>query len=478
DIGLMLPSTPLHYLLFHPELCDGNAGDSLDCLVMTSGNPPGIPLCLGNREAKRKLAEIADIFLFHDRDIVVRADDSVIFPAWPDNGLSSSCMVRRARGYTPLPTILPTPVKQKKNQSILGVGAELKNTFCLTRDREAFVSQHIGDLTTGECLSFYERTFSHLLSLLEITPQIVVRDLHPDYSSTFFARNISDQLHIPLIALQHHVAHICAVMAEQKIAHKVIGIALDGTGYGVDGTLWGGELFLVEPCHWQRIGRFSPIFLPGGEAAIQSPWRIAEALCMQTGLHGHAPWHEGRERLVPAIRERIAHGVNCPVSSSCGRLFDAVSALGGLCFDITYEGQAAIRLEQAQDFNEKGCYHMPITQNGPLLEADVQALFSQAVVDRERPRIMARRFHKGLANGLAEWARRASDIYRVNEIVLAGGVFNNRTLLAETTQELSAHGLNPVTPSAFPCGDGAISLGQAFWGDMLLCSDACIEADS
>jgi hydrogenase maturation protein HypF len=474
----MLPSTPLHHLLFHPEFCGGNAEDSLDCLVMTSGNPPGIPLCLGNREAKNKLAEIADLFLLHDRDIVIRADDSVIFPALPDAGLTSPSMVRRARGYTPVPALFPARASQKNNQSILGVGGELKNTFCLTRNREAFVSQHIGDLTTAESLKYYENTYSHLLALLEVTPQIVVRDLHPDYASTFFAKNLSSQLQIPLIALQHHAAHICAVMAEKKIARTVIGIALDGTGYGVDKTLWGGELLLVEPCRWHRIGRFTPILLPGGEAAIKSPWRIAEALWMQNDLHGHAPWHEGREESLPAIREMIAHGVNCPTSSSCGRLFDAVSALGGLCFDITYEGQAAIRLEQAQDVNEKGFYHMPIVQNDTLLEADVQTLFMQAAEDRDRPQIMASRFHKGLAKGLAEWACKASDIYRINEIVLAGGVFNNRSLLAETIRELSSHGLIAVTPSAFPFGDGALSLGQAFWGDMVLCSGECIATDS
>ncbi|MBQ3892592.1 MAG: carbamoyltransferase HypF [Mailhella sp.] len=470
DIGLMLPSTPLHHLLFHPELCGGDAGDSPDCLVMTSGNPPGTPLCIGNREARRMLDGIADLFLFHDRDIVVRADDSVVFPAWPDKGLPSSGIIRRARGYTPAPSLLPAHDNRKPDQSILGVGAELKSTFCLTRGKEAFVSQHIGDLATAECFGFYEKTFRHFLSLLEVTPQLIVRDLHPDYSSTLFAKQFSEQSHIPLIALQHHVAHICAVMAEHTIAHTVIGIALDGTGYGGDGTLWGGELLLVGPCRWQRIGRFSPILLPGGEAAIRSPWRIAEALCMQHGIIGHAPWHDGRERLRSALHEMIDHGMNCPETSSCGRLFDAVSALGGLCFDITYEGQAAIRLEQAQDANENGYYDLPIAEKNTLLEADVHVLFREAAGDRDRPGIMARRFHRGLAKGLAKWACKASETYQADDVILAGGVFNNRTLLAETMHELSNLGLNPVAPSAFPFGDGAISLGQAYWGDLMLCA--------
>lgn len=475
SIGLMLPSTPLHHLLFHPEWAGGDKKDALPALVMTSGNPHGAPICLGNREAKTRLADMADLFLFHDRDILVRVDDSVLFPA--EDGDASepaapTLMVRRARGFVPEPVILPDRPFLSPGDSVFAAGAELKHTFCLTRGNEAFLSQHAGDVSRPENLAFFEETLHHLLGLLEVEPSLVVRDLHPDYLSSRLADDFAGQRGLQTLTLQHHVAHVCAVMAEHRVVAPVLGLALDGSGLGDDDTIWGGELLLVQPGFWQRLGRFSPFPLPGGESAIRSPWRTAQGLWRKAGLSDAAlPWLTGspeREKLAPMMDEMLKHDIRCPKTSSCGRLFDAVSALAGLCFDITYEGQAAIRLEEAQDKREQGAYHLPVLERDGLLEADVTAFFAEAARDRNRPAILARRFHRGLAAGLARWARMAADASGVTTVALCGGVFNNRTLLAELPVELRALGLTPLIPSGIPSGDGGIALGQALWGDWFL----------
>ena len=436
----------------------------------------GAPICLGNREARQRLGTMADLFLFHDRDILVRVDDSVVFPAEDASEsrgrpAAPALMVRRARGFVPEPIRLPERPSLSSSDAVLAVGAELKHTFCLTRGSEAFLSQHIGDVSRPENLAFFEETLRHLLGLLEVEPRLVVRDLHPDYLSSRLADDIARQRGLPELSLQHHVAHVCAVMAEHRCTDPVLGLALDGSGLGDDGTIWGGELLLVGPGSWQRTGRFSPFALPGGEAAIRSPWRTAQALWQAAALpDGKQPWlgDPERDRLAPMLGEMLRRGIRCPLTSSCGRLFDAVSALCGLCFDITYEGQAAIRLEEAQDRTETGAYDLPLRENHGLLEADVTAFFAQACNDRTHPARLARRFHRGLALGLARWTRMAADRTGITRVVLCGGVFNNRTLLAELPAELHRLGLTPLLPSALPSGDGAIALGQALWGDWFL----------
>lgn len=475
SIGLMLPSTPLHHLLFHPEWAGGSREDALPALVMTSGNPHGAPLCLGNREALERLGQMADIFLLHDRDILVRVDDSVLFPAGDENvpgPKAPALMVRRARGFVPEPVPLPERPFLSSGDSVFAAGAELKHTFCLTRGPEAFLSQHIGDVSRPESLAFFEETLQHLLGLLEVEPRIVVRDLHPDYLSSRLADDFARERGLPELQLQHHVAHVCAVMAEHRITTPVLGLALDGSGLGDDGTVWGGELLLVQPGTWQRLGRFSPFALPGGEAAIRSPWRTAQALWRAADLPDvERPWLAGspeREKLAPMVDELLRRNIRCLQTSSCGRLFDAVSALCGLCFDITYEGQAAIRLEEAQDRNETGAYALPVQEKNGLLEADVTTLFRQACHDIAEPGRLARRFHRGLARGLARWARAAADQTGIVDVALCGGVFNNRTLLAELPEELRRLGLTPLLPSKLPSGDGSIALGQALWGDWFL----------
>ena len=475
SIGLMLPSTPLHHLLFHPEWAGGRSEDALPALVMTSGNPHGAPLCLGNREARERLDHMADLFLFHDRDILVRVDDSVLFPAGEEGMPAPKApplMVRRARGFVPEPLLLPERPALSSADSVFAAGAELKHTFCLTRGAEAFLSQHTGDVSRPENLAFFEETLQHLLGLLEVEPRLVVRDLHPDYLSSRLADDFAHERGLPQLQLQHHVAHVCAVMAEHRIATPVLGLALDGSGLGDDGTVWGGEMLLVQPGAWQRIGRFSPFALPGGEAAIRSPWRTAQALWREAELaDGKQPWLAGcaeRKHTALLVDEMLQRNIRCPRTSSCGRLFDAVSALCGLCFDITYEGQAAIRLEEAQDRTEQGAYDLPVREKSGLLEADIHALFREAAGDTASPARLARRFHRGLALGLARWARAAADSTGVTAVALCGGVFNNRTLLAELPEELHRLGLSPLLPSKVPTGDGSIALGQALWGDWFL----------
>lgn len=482
SIGLLLPYTPLHHLLFHPAASGGSPDQALRALVMTSGNAGGEPLCLGNREARARLGDIADVFLFHNRDILVRVDDSVLFAdaGGPDQGAVPPVMLtRRARGFVPEAlSLLPadSPV-----DSVFAAGAELRHTFCLTRGREAFISQHIGDLSRPGCLDFFEETLRHLLALLEVEPRLVVRDLHPDYASGRVAEAFARQHGLPVLALQHHFAHIHAVLAEHGRLEAALGLALDGSGLGEDGTIWGGELLFVHPGAGvqRRVGRLRPFPLPGGEAAIREPWRTAEALWRQAELADTAPrpWLHGggelpgasgagRAALVPLLDEMLRRGVNCPLTSSCGRLFDAVAALCGLCGAISYEGQAAVLLEGAQDWTENGAYALPFTE-GPMLEADGAALFRAAAEDRSGGvpvGRVARRFHRGLAGGLADWARAGADQCGVSVVALGGGVLNNRTLAAELPVELRARGLTPLLPLACPPGDAAVALGQAAWG--------------
>ena len=520
SIGLVLPYTPLHHLLFHPEALGGDF-PALRALVMTSGNFGGEPICLGNREAKQSLATIADAFLLHDRDILVRVDDSVLFPGGCEqHGVVGEIirpeyqpvMVRRARGFVPAPLRLPglnlrpcgAPQGAGQN-SVLAVGANLKNTFCLTRGREAFVSQHIGDLDQAGSQQFFEEALEHLSRLLEVEPQAVIRDLHPDYPSSRLAEEYARRRGIPVFTLQHHFAHIYAVMAERGLAEPCLGLALDGTGLGADGTIWGGELLLASPNAsgltspgqaGERLGCFRPFPLPGGEAAIRSPWRIAESLCKLIDISDKKarPWLLSPQRLAmtPALMQMLERGVNCPQTSSCGRLFDAVAAVCGLCFDITYEGQAAVLLEEAQDRAEKGAYPFPLLEGKNLpgqgsivgapgssqdlcqcaslgLYLDSWALFQAAAEDKKNGvpvGKIARRFHQGLTKGLAAWVANAAGQRGLTKVVLAGGTFNNRTLQSELPQALREFGLQPILPCEYPPGDGHISLGQAYWGSL------------
>ncbi len=479
DVGLMLPYTPLHHVLL--RLYAETTGRPA-VLTATSGNAGGEPVSLGNREALLRLGGIADLFLLHDRDILIRADDSVI--RVPDAG-GDVLFFRRARGFVPSPIPLGN-----NGPCVLSLGAELKNTICLTKGADAFVSQHIGDVQNVETECFFRQAQQHLIGLLEVRPEVAVCDLHPDYVST----RCAEESGLPVLRLQHHFAHIHAVLAEHGHAAPALGLALDGTGWGEDGTVWGGELLFVHPeaaCAvpgpfgpstpdpaQRRLGRLSAFPLPGGEAAIREPWRIACGLaslvCPESDpvpLSGSVcPGDpEATCRIREAVRRLARHdGLR---TSSCGRLFDAVSAVLGLCSAISYEGQAAIRLEQAQDFEDRGMLDPRLREQDGLIELDAGELFRQVVELRAaglNAGAAARRFHRGLIEGLADLAAIGAEHTGVHHVALSGGVLQNMTVARELPEALRRRGLIPLTHRMLPPGDGGLSLGQAVWARFCL----------
>lgn len=501
NVGLVLPYTPLHQVLFevYAEMLPAGMPAAL---VMTSGNAGGEPICLGNREAIRRLLRIADVFLLHNRDILVRNDDSVagfvpVLPDMPpappiespielnvephgaphggpeaDAVTAAPLFYRRARGYVPEPVPLGAA-----GPCVLGAGPELKATLCLTRGDAAFVSQHVGDLQNLDTLGFYEEVAAHLEMVLETRPEAVVHDLHPDFLSTAFARELAARRGLPCLALQHHFAHAWAVLAEHGYAAggkgAALALVLDGTGLGEDGTIWGGEVLWVDTDSGEqrRLGRLRPFALPGGEAAIREPWRIA------LGLGGEADvpplQAAASESSVAAVREMLRRGVNCPLTSSAGRLFDAVAAGLGLCCRTTYEGQAALRLEAAQQNlpwtrEHRTARGVPVIveERSGLWELDSHALFAATVEKAhcESVPLAARAFHVGLAQGLADMVARAAVATDTRTVALGGGAMQNATLAALLPWLLRERGLRPLLPRRMPANDGAVSLGQAAWG--------------
>ncbi|SDF81114.1 Hydrogenase maturation protein, carbamoyltransferase HypF [Desulfovibrio legallii] len=491
QVGLMLPYTPLHAALF--DLLAARAALP-PVLVMTSANASGEPICLGNREALDRLERLADAWLLHDRDILVRVDDSVVTlqPGPAGTSAAQPLFYRRARGYVPRPVFLPP--QEAHGPCVLGTGAELKATFCLTRGREAFVGQHIGDLENPATLNFYEEAAAHLEALLEVRPAALVCDLHPDFLSTRYARERAARQGLPLWSLQHHAAHAAAVLAENGRYAPALALCLDGTGLGEDGTVWGGELLLLEldAPRWQRLGRLAPFALPGGDAAVREPWRIALSLAQRAGLED-ADWvtHDGgaQDAAIAAVKEMLRRKVNCPLTSSCGRLFDAAAAALGLCARTTYEGQAAIRLEDAAVRPEGGLERAtaaalrgetpppaawgtvePVWRDG-LWEVDSARLFGLTATARREGLPVgeaAARFHLRLAASLARMAAQAAGQHGVDAVGLSGGVLQNALLARLLPLALRAHGLTPLTHHELPPGDGGLSLGQAVWGRRLL----------
>jgi hydrogenase maturation protein HypF len=449
-LGAFLPYTPLHYLLFDTSPCKA--------LVMTSGNQSDEPIAADNEEARERLKEIADYFLFHDRDIYLRCDDSVsrVIRRAPR-------FIRRARGYVPTPVFLKEPVP-----SVLGVGAELKSTVCFTRGDEAFLSQHVGDLENLESLRSFELTIAHLERILEIRPQCIVHDLHPDYLSTRWAEA---QTGVERLAVQHHHAHIAAVMAERKLSGPVLGLALDGTGYGPDGTVWGGEILRVDDEGFERLGHFRQVPLPGGDKAVKEPWRMAvsylwslypndiERVCREL-LKGADPNKTG------IIVRMLERRINAPLTSSCGRLFDAVSSLAGLRDSVTYEGQAAIELEQAIE-PEDGQYEGDVRREQGSWIVDPFPMVAELIEDVRKsrsPGVIAARFHNGMISLLAAAALKVSEETGINRIALSGGVFQNAYLLQRLEERLIAMGLQVYSHMEVPPNDACIALGQAYIG--------------
>ncbi|MBN2847824.1 MAG: carbamoyltransferase HypF [Coriobacteriia bacterium] len=448
ECGVMLPYTPLHHLLL--EAFGG-------ALVMTSGNRSEEPIATGNTEALERLSDIADVFLLHDRDIYTRYDDSVVRHT-PDTGVE---FIRRARGYAPFPLEAPF----ESDVDILAAGPEQKNTFCLLTGTHAFVSQHIGDMENAETLASLEHGVALYERLFRVRPEIVAYDLHPEYLSTKHALSLG----LPTIGVQHHHAHIASVTAEHGIRERVLGVALDGTGYGTDGTIWGGEWLAADWAGFERVAHLRQLPLPGGAAAIRRPARMALGALAECGLLDHPGAAPIRARLLQGeettILAMIAHGLNTPRTSSMGRLFDAVAALAGVRDDTLYEGQAAIELEVLADPAAEGTYAFDIAaaEDGPLVvdSAPVLAAVLDDVAAGVAASAISARFHRSVVQAIVDGCLRAAPAAGTTTVALAGGVFMNRLVIAGAVRGLRQAGLIPLTHRRLPANDGGVAYGQA-----------------
>lgn len=464
-LGFMLPYSPLHHLLVK-----GLKGP----IVLTSGNLSDAPQCTANGEARTRLGGIADYWLLHDRAIVNRVDDSVarVVEGQPR-------ILRRARGYAPEP--IPMPAGFADAPAVLAMGSELKNSFCLLRDGQAVLSQHIGDLENAGTLADYQKNLSLYRRLFDHDPASVAVDRHPEYLSTKVGAELAHEQDLPLVSVQHHHAHIASCMAENGVpldAPPVLGIALDGLGAGEDGTLWGGEFLLADYRGFSRLGSLAPVPMPGGAQAIREPWRMAYAH-LRSSLGWRAFEREfGRLELAAWLRERplatlermCDTGLNTPMSSSCGRLFDAVAAAVGVCRErVDYEGQAAIELEALVDAaaleaaGPEG-YGFSIRRDGGLAAIDCaplwRALLGDLAAKTPMP-VMAARFHLGLAQAIVELASTLAHEQGVDTVALSGGVFQNRLLFEAISARLRVRGFTVLSHRRVPAGDGGLALGQA-----------------
>jgi hydrogenase maturation protein HypF len=457
NLGVMLPYTPLHYLLLEP-------GPGFpEALVMTSGNLSEEPIAYTNDGARERLAGLADAFLLHDRPIHTRCDDSVLRVVAPPGQTPQLMPIRRSRGYAPFPVRLP-----RAGAPLLATGAELKNTFCVTRDDYAFLSHHIGDLENYETLVAFEEGVAHLERLFRVRPEIVAYDLHPDYMATRYALERAAREGLAAVGVQHHHAHIAACLAEH--AHPgdrpVIGVAFDGTGYGSDGAIWGGEFLIADYATAERAAHLRYTPLPGGDRAVREPWRMALAALTAAGL----PWEEslppvryahslGENRL-PALAHQLTTGLNAPPTSSLGRLFDAAAALMGVSQAVNYEAQAAVEMEALADPAETGAY--PLTMTGDQIDPAplLAALLADHRAGVARPQ-MAARFHNGIAGMVIDVCRRLRDETGLTEVALSGGVWQNRTLLQRVLVLAEQSGFVVYSHQVVPANDGGLALGQA-----------------
>jgi len=458
-IGVMLPYTPLHYLLFSDS---PGEPPEFSALVMTSGNLSEEPIVTENEQAWQQLQSVADWFLFHNRDIYMRVDDSVVRTF---HGRERT--LRRARGYVPQPVDVGAPM-----QELLACGAELKNTFCLTKDRYAILSQHIGDLENYETLRFFEETLANLKKLFRVEPQAVAYDLHPNYMSSRYARAL------PLdrkIGVQHHHAHIASCMAENYLQGEVIGAAFDGTGYGSDGKIWGGEFLVATLASFERAAHFRYVPQPGGDAAVRQPWRMALSYLRDALGPGGLPEHLQLLQRVPAkefsvVDAMIVRRIHAIDSSSCGRMFDAVAALVGLGERVSFEGQAAIALESAADVETESRYGFNIAPFDPM-QIDMRQMTTEIVRDlslgRETAYISAC-FHNTVAAVVMEVCERIRKQRGLGRVCLSGGVFQNMRLLDRTVRQLESGGFEVFLHSLVPPNDSGIALGQAVVANAVL----------
>ena len=448
-IGAMLPYTPLHYLLLD---------QGFSALVMTSGNMSEEPIAIDNDDAFARLSGMADYFLIHDRQIYLRSDDSLV-----RHVAGADRVIRRSRGTVPVPVFLRRPL-----QPVLACGAELKNTICLTSGNRAFLSQHIGDLENSATYDFFCMTIAHMKRILDITPQVLACDLHPDYLSTRYALEQQQQAGMDLVQVQHHHAHIVSCMAENRIDGMLIGLAFDGTGYGADGAIWGGEFLIADETGFDRAAHLAYVPLPGGAAAIREPWRMAASYL-------HTVFGENMRDLdIPLLREidakklafvqdMMVKGINCPRTSSMGRLFDAIAAMIGIRYTVAYEGQAALELEMLADGGQWGSYPFEWRSDGgfQILPHPIIRGVVRDMEKRVSPAVISARFHRtviDMAAALCRAIRKDSGLHRV---ALSGGVFQNAILLRGLIRELAADRFAVFSHALVPANDGGICLGQA-----------------
>ncbi len=447
DLGIMLPYTPLHYLMFFEMLGRPVGTEWLHrrcdvVLVMTSANPPGEPLAIDAATIEARLGDVVDGIVDHDREIVIRADDGLmrIIDGAP-------LVLRRGRGQTPDAIALLRAIPP-----VLAVGGHLKNTVCLTRGSEAFLSQHLGDMDNRSTLDFFEQTIAHLTNVLQIEPVAVAHDKHPDFLSTRFAQ----RLKLPSIAVQHHHAHVAAVAAEHGLEDPVIGLALDGHGYGDAGAAWGGELLRLEGASFSRLGHFEPLPQPGGDRAAREPWRMAAAALFALGRGEEIVRRFSKQTHAAALTRLLAKGVNSPPTSSCGRLFDAACGLLGIRETVGYEAEAPMLLESLVRTPRVVSGGWEI-ENGRL---DLLPLLG-ALTDMD-PVAGAEAFHGTLIAGLVAWGRDACVAENRRHIVLSGGCIGNRVLTEGLIRGFAEQGITAVIPRAAPANDGGLSLGQAW----------------
>ena len=465
-LGFMLPYTPLHHLILRRMKVP---------IVLTSANISNEPQCINNEDAKDKLSKIADYFLLHNRDIVNRVDDSVVRVI--DNKIQT---LRRARGYAPAQIILPPGFE--KIPPILAMGSELKNTFCLLREGEAILSQHLGDLENASAFNAYQETLNLYLNLFQHKPEIIAIDKHPEYLSSKLGKELAKVNNIKLAEIQHHHAHIAACMAENQISldtKPILGIAFDGLGYGEDGTLWGGEFLLADYQSFQRLATFKPMPMIGGKQAIYQPWRNTYSELIKA-----FSWEEIQEKYrdlaiikflenknSKLLNQIIEKGINSPLTSSVGRLFDAVAAAIGICPEqCSYEGQAAIEMEAIADTNilnndkETLNYSFKLEKSANIYYIDTSSTWRE-ILDDIKQHIssseIAAKFHQSLAITTVKIVKQLKQENQFNQVILTGGVFQNQILLQQVKMRLEKLEINVLTHSIVPTNDGGLSLGQS-----------------
>lgn len=458
-VGIMLPYTPLHYLLF--------VNAPFSYLVMTSANQRNEPIVFEDAVVKTALSHLADAILSHNRAIFARCDDSVVEMV----NKKLPRFIRRARGFAPR----PLSVGFEFEKPVLAVGGHLKNSFCLGKGRRAFLSPHMGDLENMETLNAYQRGVTHFQQLFDCAPEVVAHDLHPDYLSTRYAL---EQSGVTTVAVQHHHAHIASVMAEFHLSQPVIGFAFDGTGFGSDGTIWGGEVFIADLKQFERMAHLEPVSLPGGHLAIQQPWRMTVSWLYHlygSAWQSHCPqtWSKAYAAVLPFLPQLIDKQLNAPLTSSMGRLFDAVSALIGICDSTTYEGQAAVELMSQADLSIRERYAFDV--RWPII--DPAPLFSQLLADLQKGEsatAISSKFHNGVVELITAVCLELREQRKINQVVLSGGVFQNSLLLNRTIKQLEKHNFEPFFNQQVPPNDGGLALGQAAVAHAQLEAQRCV----